>query len=178
MDLVMGYMKPSDKISVKSLFCEDYCTTYPILQRSQKKFLSDEDSPQSGSFCSSLWNMHFKAESKKDGKVAQPTKGDITWHERSTFYRGNKRDFKDLEGIVEHETLTWETETFKQQYLPRLLEKMSLTIIPQVSLPGVHRFPGQDLAQLCQVGKGARQGGKGARQGGKGVCKVRHKSFW
>ena len=32
----MGYMKPSDKISVKSLFCEDYYTTYPILQRSQK----------------------------------------------------------------------------------------------------------------------------------------------
>ena len=122
--------------------------------------------------------MHFKAESEKDGKVAQPTKGDITWHERSTFYTGNKRDFEDLEGIVEHETLTWETETFKQQYLPRLLEKMSLTIIPQVSLPGVHRFPGQDLAQFCQVGKGARQGGKGARQGGKGVCKVRHKSIW
>ena len=62
----------------------------------------------------------------------------------------------------------------KQPYLPRLLEKMSLTIIPQVSLPGVHRFPGQDLAQLCQVGQGARQGGQGARQGGKGVCKVRH----
>ena len=36
MDLVMGYMKPSDKISVKSLFCEDYYTTYPILQRSHK----------------------------------------------------------------------------------------------------------------------------------------------
>ena len=32
----MGYMKPSDKISVKSLFCEDYYTTYPILQRSHK----------------------------------------------------------------------------------------------------------------------------------------------
>ena len=32
----MGYMKPSDKIFVKSLFCEDYYTTYPILQRSHK----------------------------------------------------------------------------------------------------------------------------------------------
>ena len=74
----MGYMKPSDKTSVKSLFSENYSTTYPILQRSQKKFLSDEDSPQSGSICSSQWNMHFKTESKKYGKVAEPTKGDIT----------------------------------------------------------------------------------------------------